>query len=124
MAARGLFAPDAPRSEGAALAEPPLPALGSIEGVTGEWDGDEAFFGFSSYTRPPAVHRITLADGAVEPWQQVPADLDPAAFDVRLAHCRSRDGTPLSLFLVRRSDRPADGQGPACSRATAASASA
>lgn len=98
--------------EGRALRELALPALGSVDGISGEWDGDEAFFGFSSYTRPPAVHRVTLADGAVEPWQEVPADIDPTAFGVRLARCRSRDGTPLSMFLVQRTDRPADGRGP------------
>jgi prolyl oligopeptidase len=90
-----------------------LPVLGSVEGLAGEWDGDEAFFGFSSFAHPPAVRRVTLADGAVELWQEVPAELDPAAFSVRLARCRSRDGTPLSMFLVQRSDRPADGRGPA-----------
>ena len=64
--------------------ELPLPEIGSLAGITGEWDGDEAFFGFSSYTSPPAVYRIGLPGG-----------------------------TPVSMFLVDRKDRPADETGPA-----------
>lgn len=98
---------------GRRVADLPLPALGSVAGLAGEWDGDEAYFGFSSYTQPAAVQRVTLADGAVELWQEVPAELDRSAFSVRLGRCRSRDGTPLSMFLVQRKERPADGRGPA-----------
>jgi prolyl oligopeptidase len=91
----------------------PLPSLGSVEALSGEWDGDEAFFAFSSFAQPPAVERVILANSAVERWQEVPADLEPEAFDVRLERFRSRDGTPLTMFLVQRKDRLADARGPA-----------
>src|SRR5262249_23525703 len=44
--------------DGRLLREIPLPAIGSVAGLTGEWDGREAFFGFSSYAVPPAVYRV------------------------------------------------------------------
>lgn len=98
---------------GRKLKELDLPLLGSVAGIAGEWDSDEAFFGFSSYTLPPAVHRIELASGGLELWQQVEAGLDARAYSVRLERCQSRDGTDISMFLVHRTDRPADGRGPA-----------
>jgi prolyl oligopeptidase len=94
-------------------AQLPLPTLGSVEALSGEWDGDEAFFAFSSFAQPPAVERVSLATAAVERWQDVPAELEPEAFDVRLERFRSRDGTALTMFLVQRKDRLADGRGPA-----------
>jgi prolyl oligopeptidase len=98
---------------GRKLQELDLPSLGSVAGIAGEWDSDEVFFGFSSYTRPPAVQRVDLASGALEVWQRVAADLDADAYAVRLERCRSRDGTAVSMFLVHRKDRPEDGSGPA-----------
>jgi prolyl oligopeptidase len=98
--------------EGRRLRAVVLPVIGTVAGTGGEWDGNEAFVGFSSYTTPPAVYRLDLPDGDLELWQQVEADVDPAAYTVRLARCTSKDGTPVSLFLVHRKDRPADRTGP------------
>jgi prolyl oligopeptidase len=98
--------------EGRRLREIALPQLGSVAGLTAEWDGDEAFFGFSSYTFPPAAYRVSIEDGACELWQRVKAALDPSAYTVRLVRFPSKDGTPVSMFLVHRKDRPDDGTGP------------
>jgi prolyl oligopeptidase len=100
-------------SDGGRLREIPLPTIGSVAGLTGEWDGDETFFGFSSFAVPPAVYRLDLATGEAAPWQRVPAEVDPDAYRVRLVHYPSRDGTRISMFLVDRKDRPADGRGAA-----------
>jgi prolyl oligopeptidase len=99
--------------EGRAVCEVALPVLGSVTGVGGEWDGDEAFFGFSSYTYPPAVFRLSLPGGEAEMWQRVEADLDASAFEISIVSFPSRDGTRLSMFLVRHRERPSDGTGPA-----------
>ena len=98
--------------EGRPVREVALPLLGSVAGLTGEWDGDEAFFGFSSYTYPPAVFRLPLP-GEAELWQRVEADVDVSAFVTRLVRFPSRDGTRLSMFLVHHRDRSSDGTGPA-----------
>jgi prolyl oligopeptidase len=90
-----------------------LPEIGSLAGITGEWDGDEAFFGFSSYTSPPAVYRIGLPGDDVEPWARVESEVDATRYRTRLVRYESRDGTPVSMFLVDGKDRPADGSGPA-----------
>jgi prolyl oligopeptidase len=98
---------------GRAVGEVALPALGSIAGITGEWDGEEAFLGFSSFTMPPRVLRVSLPEGGVETWDHVEAGVDLGAFRVDLVRYSSRDRTPVSMFLVRRRDRPSDGAGPA-----------
>jgi prolyl oligopeptidase len=90
-----------------------LPEIGTLAGITGEWDGREAFFGFSSFAVPPAAYRIALPSGDLEPWARVESEIEPAQYRTRLVRFASRDGTPVSMFLVDRQDRPADGTGPA-----------
>lgn len=87
---------------GRLVQEVELPALGSLFGVGAEWDGHELFYGFSSYTVPPTVYRIDLATGATSLWGRVEADVDPERFAVRQVSYISRDGTPISMFLVHQ----------------------
>jgi prolyl oligopeptidase len=79
-----------------------LPALGSLFGTGAEWDGNELFFGFSSYAVPPTVYRLDLTTGTRTLWRRVEADIDPDLFEVRQVFPRSRDGTPVSMFLVHQ----------------------
>ncbi len=98
--------------EGRTVQEVPLPALGSLFGVAAEWDGQELFYGFSSYTVPPSVYRIDLSTGASALWRRVEADIDPARFEVRQVSYLSRDGTAVSMFLVHRAGLPLNGDNP------------
>ena len=98
--------------EGRTVQEVPLPALGSLFGVGAEWDGQELFYGFSSYTVPPSVYRIDLTTGSSALWRRVEADVDPAQFEVRQVSYVSRDGTPVSMFLVHRAGLPLNGDNP------------
>jgi prolyl oligopeptidase len=98
--------------EGQTVQEVPLPALGSLFGVDAEWDGQELFYGFSSYTVPPSVYRIDLTTGTSALWRRVEADIDPAQFEVRQVSYVSRDGTSVSMFLVHRAGLPLNGDNP------------
>jgi prolyl oligopeptidase len=89
-----------------------LPELGSLFGLGTEWDGRELFYGFSSYTVPPSIYRIDLATGESALWRRVEADVDPSRFMVRQVGYASRDGTPISMFLVHRSGLKRDGENP------------
>ncbi len=86
--------------DGGAPREVPLPTLGSLFGTGAEWDGRELFFGFSSYAVPPSVYRMDLDTGAVTLWRRVEAEVDPERFQVSQVEVRSRDGTPVTMFLV------------------------
>ncbi|MDQ3138405.1 MAG: prolyl oligopeptidase family serine peptidase [Gemmatimonadota bacterium] len=87
--------------DGGLRREVALPTLGSLFGVGGEWDGSELLFGFSSYTLPPSIYRIDLETDEQTLWRRVEADVDPERFEVRQVSVTSRDGTPVSMFLVQ-----------------------
>ena len=98
--------------EGRLVREVSLPALGSLFGIGGEWDGHELFYGFSSYTVPPTVYRIDLESGAQSLWRQVEADLDPGRFEVEQVDVTSKDGTLVSMFLVHHKGLERNGDNP------------
>jgi prolyl oligopeptidase len=88
--------------DGRVVREIDLPALGSLFGVGGEWDGHELFYGFSSYTVPPSIYRIDLETGMQTLWGRVEADVDPGRFEVHQVAVSSKDGTQVSMFLVHQ----------------------
>jgi len=98
--------------EGNGVREVALPTIGSLFGLSGEWDGDELYYGFTSYTVPPTVYRLALPAGTTELWRRVDADLDPSRYEVRQVGYPSRDGTEVTMFVVHRSGLPRDGANP------------
>ncbi len=98
--------------EGGARTGIPLPTLGSLVGLGGEWDGRELFYGFSSFTVPPTVYRYDLETGESTLWGRVEADLDPSDYEIHQVRCTSPDGTRIPMFVVHRRDLLADGQRP------------
>jgi len=81
-----------------------LPALGTAAAVTGEWEQPDGFFTFESFTLPPTVYRFSVDTGTTTAWASVDAQLDSDDFTVRQEWYPSRDGTPVSMFLVHRTD--------------------
>ncbi len=99
--------------EGEAPQELELPGPGSLFGWGGEPEGDELFYGFNSYTTPPSVYRVELTGPTGGLWRRVEADIDPEAFEVRQVTYASRDGTPVTMFVVHRRGLARNGSHPA-----------
>jgi prolyl oligopeptidase len=100
-----------------------LPTLGSLAGVSGEWDGHELFFGFQSFTAPTSIYHLDLAEvsattqknGAeADPslWQQIKADIDFSVYEVEQVKYPSKDGTEITMFLAHKKGLQRDGQNP------------
>lgn len=93
-------------------AEISLPTLGSSQGVSGRWDGDEVFFDFSSFAVPPTIHRLDLKTGKSEVWDKVTASIDSSAYEVSRIRARSKDGTMIPAFVVHKKGLVKDGKTP------------
>lgn len=98
--------------DGQVLGEVSLPGIGSIFGIGVEWNTTELLFGFSSFTIPPAIYRMELTDGEPELWRRVDADLDPDQFAVDQVTYPSKDGTGITMFIIRPADLVRDGNRP------------
>lgn len=80
-----------------------LPVEGSLAGLSGSRDRDEAVVVLTSFALPPTAFRWTGA-GGLEPWAVRPTGLDPGAFAVDQLRYPSTDGTGVTLFCLRRAD--------------------
>jgi prolyl oligopeptidase len=90
-------------TDGKFLKDVKLPTLGSLQGIGGEWDSKEAFYGFQSYTVPPTIYHYPLATGVSAQWAKVAApSVDSAAYQVRQLWFLSKDGTRVPMFVVSK----------------------
>ncbi|HLL71127.1 MAG TPA: prolyl oligopeptidase family serine peptidase [Pyrinomonadaceae bacterium] len=99
--------------DGRHLRDAKLPVLGTAGGASGEEDGGEAFFTFSSYGLPPAVYRYDAATGALGEWARVDAPtVDAKAIEVKQVFYQTKDGTNISMFVVHRKGLKYNGANP------------
>jgi prolyl oligopeptidase len=89
------------------------PGIGTTSIATGE-DRTEAFLLFQSFNHPPTVFRADLLSPTSRgaQWKASPAQVDPESVGVEQVRYRSKDGTEVSMFLVRRKDRTPNGARP------------
>ncbi|WP_225421431.1 prolyl oligopeptidase family serine peptidase [Sphingomonas parva] len=93
------FTPDGKR-----LGEVALPGIGTAAGFSGEVDDAETFFAFSTYNVPTTIYRYDAESGRIAAWAEPKVAFDPNDFAVEQRFYRSKDGTRIPLFLVRRKD--------------------
>jgi prolyl oligopeptidase len=90
-----------------------LPEPGSLAGLAGDRDSDTAVVAFTSWARPPELWRWRgdADDGSgLERWSDLPSPVDPSDYVVGVDRYPSTDGTPVTLFTVRRATtEPGDG---------------
>jgi prolyl oligopeptidase len=89
-----------------------LPAIGSVTGISGRTEDDELFFGFTSFTYPPASYRYDFTARQVTDFAKSASRIDPAAYETKQVWFPSKDGTSVSMFLVHRNGLTLDGDRP------------
>ncbi len=89
-----------------------LPGLGSVGAVVASADQDDAYFSYSSFVDPPQWHRFRPSTAEQTPYWRQRIPIDTERFDVEQVWVTSADGTPVSMFLVKRDDLEPDGRRP------------
>lgn len=102
---------------GAPVAELDMPALGSLTGLEGHPADSELLIGFTSFALPPTNFLCDLADPVLVRFDvNLPAGRNIAAdlekYETTQVWYASKDGTNVSMFLVRSRDLPPDGNRP------------
>jgi prolyl oligopeptidase len=89
-----------------------LPNLGTASVLHGNPEDDIAYYSFSSPIDPPSIFRTSLSKGGQRTTFKVKLPLDPSPFAVEQVSYPSRDGTRITMFIVRRRGTPLDGKMP------------
>ena len=92
--------------DGATVGSIVLPGLGSVGGVWGDLDCPRLYYTWSGFTSPGEVHKVDMASLASKAWRKPELTFDPALYDTEQHRVKSKDGTEVPLFLVRRKGAP------------------
>ena len=98
--------------DGTGRQEVDLPGIGSVGGFGGKRDDGETFYTFTSFVYPPTIFKYDVESGESEVFYETELKFDPADYVERQVTYESRDGTPVSMFLVHRRDLERDGRRP------------
>ncbi len=89
-----------------------LPGLGSVEGPSGDPATDEMFLSFSSFTDPVTVLEASVRTGQTRQWAKAEVPIDASKYEVKQVSYQSKDGTPVSMFVVASKGLKLDGTNP------------
>jgi len=88
----------------------PLPGIGTAYMAAGREHEDEAYFAFQSFTTPYQVFEISMKTGTSSLYGEVKVPIDKERFTVEQVTYKSKDQTPITMFIVRAKDLPLNGQ--------------
>lgn len=99
--------------DGTPKGELKLPGIGSA-GLSVEHDRTEAYLTFTSFNYPTTVFRTDLAsaDAAPTVWERPSVPVDPATVEVKQVTYTSKDGTPVTMFIVHKKGLALNGNNP------------
>ena len=90
-----------------------LPAIGTVSGLGGKWNHNEAFFTFQSFTVPPSIYQLNLSSRETSLWDKVEASgIDPSAYEVKQVWFPSKDGTQIPMFVFYKKGVQLTGKNP------------
>lgn len=94
------------------LHEVRLPGPGITRWMKGRPDQETAYYTFSSFSVPWTSYGLSMATGRSALWSKTDVPVDTAGYVTEQIWYRSKDGTRVPMFVVRREDMPRDGTTP------------
>ena len=89
-----------------------LPGIGSVGGFGGDREDTETFYTFTSFVYPPTIFRYDLRTGESTTFFETPLKFDPTDYVERQVTYASKDGTPVTMFVVHKKGLALDGARP------------
>lgn len=86
-----------------------LPGIGTVSGPIGDPTDEVAYFGYQSFTTPLEIHELSVKTGKTALYSKVSVPIDPSKFTTEQVTYKSKDGTPITMFIVKPKDAPKDG---------------
>ena len=79
-----------------------LPGIGSVGGFGGKKADTETFYTFTSFVYPPTIFKYDWASGESEIFYETELKFNPADYVEKQVMYESKDGTPVSMFIVHK----------------------
>jgi prolyl oligopeptidase len=98
--------------DGASQGEVPLPASGTVIGLSGRQDSPEIFYSFTSPLYPATVFVYDAEARRQNPFEAAKPPIDTADYETKALFATSKDGTRVPFFLTRKKGLAQDGSHP------------
>lgn len=99
-------------ADGRDVRELSLPALGSAQNLSGDWESGNLFFSFESFNFPVTIYRADVAQRALEVWAKPNVPIQNDTFEVNQVFYESKDKTLIPMFLFYKKGLRLDGNHP------------
>ncbi len=99
--------------DGKFLGEVVLPAIGSVNGLSGSKDDSEAFYSFTNYTYPPTIFALNAKTLESTVFKKPVLDFDSEAYETVQQFYPGKDGTRIPIFITHKKGLKMDGSNPA-----------
>lgn len=89
-----------------------LPGIGTVGGFSGKKDDGQAFFSFTSFTRPTTVYSLNLENKKIDVFKSPKIDFKSDDYTTEQVWFKSYDGTKVPMFLTYKKGLKLDGKRP------------
>jgi len=98
--------------EGKLVRKVELPPLGTSGGIAGLPDEDTGYFAYTSFTEPQVIYKTSIKTGKVNEWARIKLPVETAGMVTEQVFYPSKDGTKISMFIIRPKTAQKDGKNP------------
>ena len=89
-----------------------LPGAGSVNGFSGKRDYKKLFYGYTSFNYPYTIFEYDIASGESKVFYQPELKFNPEDYVSKQVMYESKDGTPVSMFVVHKKGLELSGNNP------------
>ena len=89
-----------------------LPGIGTVGGFSGKKEDTQAFFSFTSFTRPTTVYSLDMAAKKIDIFKAPKVDFKSDDYTTEQVWFKSYDGTKVPMFLTYKKGLKLDGKRP------------
>ena len=89
-----------------------LPGIGTIDGVSGKRDENQAFYSFSSYTRPTTIYQLDVKTMKSTIFKAPKVDFNSDNYITKQVWYTSKDGTKVPMFITMKKRTKLNGKNP------------
>ncbi len=97
---------------GVPIHEIELPTMGTVSGISGRWDDNEMFVGFSSFTYPTTQYKYDFENNTLSEYYRFPVKVNTEGYETKQVWYESKDGTRVSMFIVHKAGLKMNGKNP------------
>jgi prolyl oligopeptidase len=89
-----------------------LPGVGTAGAPGGKESHKTLFYNFTSFLYPPTIFKYEVATGQSSIFQETKLKFNPADYEEKQVTYNSKDGTPVTMFVVHKKGLKMDGNNP------------